>query len=258
MNRITELFQNKKDGILSIFATAGFPERDNTMDVLEVLQENGVDLIELGMPFSDPLADGPVIQNSSSVAIEKGMDLKTLFHQIEGFRSKIKVPVILMGYVNTVMQYGIEKFCKKCEEVGIDGVILPDLPFFEYQSTYKSLFDQHGLLNVFLITPQTSEERIKMLDQASEGFLYLVSSASTTGSTKVMNNVEDYLARIQGLKLKSNSLVGFNIKDKKSYQMACKYSDGAIIGSAFIKAIDPKEASGDLKKDISNFVSSIR
>lgn len=259
MNRINKVLEEKKDGVLSIFATAGFPTLNCTVTVLEELQSNGVDMIELGMPFSDPLADGPVIQNSSSVAIENGMGLKTLFKQIEGFRKTVHVPVILMGYVNTVMQYGIEKFCAKCEEVGIDGVILPDLPFFEYQTTYKELFDQHGLINVFLITPQTSAERIKILDEATKGFLYLVSSASTTGSAKVVGNVNDYLERIQGMNLASKQIVGFNIKDAASYQTACKYSNGAIIGSAFVKAIDPKaEGTGDLKNDIKNFVSSIR
>lgn len=251
MNRISDLFEKKRERILSIFATAGYPELDSTITVLKLLQDNGVDMIELGMPFSDPLADGPVIQNSSSIAIEKGMTLKMLFSQLEGFRESIEVPVILMGYMNTVLQYGVEAFCQKCEEVGIDGVILPDLPLYEYETSYKDLFEKHGLLNVFLITPQTSDDRIHQLDEASDGFLYLVSSASTTGSNKVTTGVDDYLKRIQGMNLKSNTVVGFNVKDKATYDTACKYSNGAIIGSAFIKAI---EDSQDLSADISNFV----
>jgi tryptophan synthase alpha chain len=255
MNRINELFENKKEGILSIFTTAGYPRLDCTVEVLESLQNSGVDMIELGMPFSDPLADGPVIQNSSSIAIENGMTLKVLFSQLEGFRDKINVPVILMGYVNTVMQYGFEAFCAKCDQVGIDGLILPDLPLFEYETLYKDMFEKQGLLNVFLITPQTSDERIHKLDQASEGFLYLVSSASTTGSTKVVTGVEDYLKRIQDMNLKSDTVVGFNIKDHQTFSAACKYSNGAIIGSAFVKAIAKSE---DLNGDISNFVEMIK
>jgi len=255
MNKINELFDKKKNGILSIFTTAGYPKLDCTLKVLESLQSNGVDMIELGMPFSDPLADGPVIQNASSIAIENGMTLKVLFSQLEGFRSKIDIPVILMGYMNTVLQYGIEAFCKKCEEVGIDGVILPDLPLFEYETMYKELFEKHELLNVFLVTPQTSDERIHKLDEVSEGFIYLVSSSSTTGSTKTIGGVEDYLKRVQGMNLKSNTVVGFNIKDKKTFDEACEYSNGAIIGSAFVKAIQNSE---DLNKDISNFVETIK
>jgi tryptophan synthase alpha chain len=255
MNKINKLFNTKKNGVLSIFTTAGYPELDNTVDALVALQENGVDMIELGMPFSDPLADGPVIQQSSAVAINNGMTLKVLFSQLENFRSKVEVPVILMGYVNTVMQYGIEAFCAKCEEVGIDGVILPDLPLFEYETMYKELFDKHSLLNIFLVTPQTSDERIHKLDKASDGFLYLVSSASTTGSTKKITGVEEYLQRIKKLNLKSNTVVGFNIKDRDTFNTACKYSNGAIIGSAFVKAI---AASKDLNKDIASFVKTIK
>jgi tryptophan synthase alpha chain len=255
MNKINKLFNTKKNGVLSIFTTAGYPELDNTVDALVALQENGVDMIELGMPFSDPLADGPVIQQSSAVAINNGMTLKVLFSQLENFRSKVEVPVILMGYVNTVMQYGIEAFCAKCEEVGIDGVILPDLPLFEYETMYKELFDKHSLLNIFLVTPQTSDERIHKLDKASDGFLYLVSSASTTGSTKKITGVEEYLQRIKKLNLNSNTVVGFNIKDRDTFNTACKYSNGAIIGSAFVKAI---AASKDLNKDIASFVKTIK
>lgn len=255
MNRINQLFNTKKQDILSIFTTAGYPTLDSTVEVLKNLQDSGVDMIELGMPFSDPLADGPVIQGSSMKAIENGMTLKVLFKQLEGFRTQIEVPVVLMGYVNTVMQYGIEDFCQKCQELGIDGVILPDLPFYEYKTTYQSLFEKHGLLNVFLITPQTSSNRIKEIDEATKGFLYLVSSASTTGSSKKVSGVENYLNRIQQMNLKSKTVVGFNIKDHSSFTTACKYSNGAIIGSAFVKAL---EHSTDLKSTINNFVQSIK
>jgi len=255
MNKINNLFKVKQDGILSIFMTAGYPELNSTIKSLVALQESGVDMIELGMPFSDPLADGPVIQQSSSVAIGNGMTLKVLFSQLEGFREKVHVPIILMGYVNTVMQFGIEAFCVKCQEVGIDGVILPDLPLFEYEASYKELFEKHGLLNVFLVTPQTSDERIREIDNASDGFIYLVSSASTTGSAKKITGVENYLERIQGMNLNSNTIVGFNIKDKKSFNSACKLSNGAIIGSAFVKAI---EGSQNLKEDINKFIKTIK
>lgn len=256
MNRVKDLFESKKDGILSIYATAGYPKLDSTLTVLKSLQDAGVDMIELGMPFSDPLADGPIIQNAGGKAIENGMTLKVLFDQLEGFRNEIKVPVFLMGYVNTVMQFGIEAFCAKCSALGIDGVILPDLPYYEYETIYKGLFEANNLVNVFLVTPQTSEERVRELDAASKGFLYLVSTASTTGSSsKTVDGAEQYLARIQSMNLSANTIVGFNIKDSSSYQLACKYSDGAIIGSAFVKAI---EESTNLEKDIQDFVQTIR
>lgn len=255
MNRINTLFQDKKNGILSIFVTAGFPRLDSTMEVLEALQDSGVDMIELGMPFSDPLADGPVIQNSSSISIANGMNLKVLFDQIKDLRKSIHVPVILMGYINPVMQYGFENFCKKCKEVGVDGIIIPDLPYFEYQTLYKKSFEDSGISNVFLITPQTSDERIHLLDKASSGFLYLVSSASTTGNNKGIDEATAYLERIQSMNLTSNTIIGFNIKDAKSFQFACKYSNGAIIGSAFVNAI---EKSSDLKSDIQHFIKSIK
>ncbi len=254
MNRINKLFTEKGKRILSIFTTAGHPTGECTMEVLEILEKNEVDLIEVGMPFSDPLADGPIIQNSSLVAIDNGMTLKRLFADLHELRAKVQVPIILMGYMNTVMQYGVSSFCKKCEEVGVDGVILPDLPLNEYQEMYETVFTKHGLINVFLITPQTSEERIRKLDHASKGFLYLVSSASTTGSNKEVNGVDDYLKRIQSMNLSSNTIVGFNIKDKASFETACRYSDGAIIGSAFVKAI---AGSKDLNTDITNFIESI-
>ena len=255
MNRIEELFKKKEGGVLSIFYTAGYPSLGDTIPVLEALQNEGVDLVELGMPFSDPLADGHVIQESSMKAIANGMTLSVLFDQLKGFREKIHLPVVLMGYVNTVMQYGIESFCKKCAEVGIDGVILPDLPFYEYETFYKASFEKAGLANVFLITPQTSDDRIQVLDRATKGFLYLVSSASTTGSSKNVVNTVDYLKRIQSLNLQSNTLVGFNIKDQSSFAIACEFSKGAIIGSAFVKSLAEE---GSIEEKVKKFIKNIR
>ena len=245
--------QDKK--LLSIYATAGYPRLEDTMPTLEALQASGVDMIELGMPFSDPLADGPIIQKASMQAIQNGMNLKVLFEQIQDLRDRVHVPVLLMGYVNTVLQYGVERFCQKCAEVGIDGVILPDLPFYEYQTMYKEMFDLYGLTNVFLITPQTSEERVRILDEATTGFLYLVSTASTTGSDKGIFGAEDYLKRIESMGLKSKKVVGFNVKDKASFDFASSYSNGAIIGSAFVKHMHTAE---NIEQSVQEFVSGIR
>lgn len=241
--------------VLSIYATAGYPRLEDTMPTLEALQESGVQMIELGMPFSDPLADGPIIQKASMQAINNGMNLKLLFDQIEKLRDKIHIPVLLMGYVNSVMQFGFEKFCQKCAEVGIDGVILPDLPFYEYNTMYRPLFEQYGLTNVFLITPQTSEERVRELDKATSGFLYLVSTASTTGSDKGIFGAKDYLERIAAMGLQSNKVVGFNVKDKESFDFASSYSNGAIIGSAFVKHMHTAE---NISEAVHEFVRKIR
>jgi tryptophan synthase alpha chain len=202
------------------------------------LQENGADLIELGMPYSDPLADGPVIQASSSKALQNGMTISTLFNQLKNFRKDITVPVILMGYLNPLLQYGFEKFCAKAAEVGIDGIIIPDIPMYEFEQEYSAVIKKYGLDFIFLVTPETSEERIKKLDQLSSGFLYAVSSSSITGYDKDFSPVETYLHKLQSLKLKNPVLVGFGIKDKSTFETACKYANGAIIGSAYIKALE--------------------
>ena len=255
MQRIKQAFEKKKDGLLSIFITAGYPNLNDTIDILKDLESNGVDMVELGIPFSDPMADGPVIQEASEVAINNGMTLKLLFEQLQDLRDHVSIPVLLMGYLNPVMQYGYEEFCESCKEVGIDGVILPDLPVYEYEEEYKDLFESHDLANVFLVTPETASERIIKLDELSNGFLYLVSSSSTTGKKDGINGTTEYFERVKNMNLKSPTLIGFNIKDANSYKTATKYSNGAIIGSAFIKALYRSE---NLKESVNNFIKSIR
>jgi tryptophan synthase alpha chain len=238
MSRLNNLFQQKNKRILNVYCTAGYPTLPSTINVMRSLQENGADLIELGMPYSDPLADGPVIQASSSKALQNGMTISTLFNQLKDFRKDITVPVILMGYLNPLLQYGFEKFCAKAAEVGIDGIIIPDIPMYEFEQEYSAVIKKYGLDFIFLVTPETSEERIKKLDQLSSGFLYAVSSSSITGSDKDFSPVETYLHKLQSLKLKNPVLVGFGIKDKATFETACKYANGAIIGSAYIKALE--------------------
>lgn len=254
-NRIDQLFATKKTGILNIYCTAGFPELNDTLPVMTSLQQYGADLIELGMPFSDPLADGPVIQESSTRAIKNGMSIRQLFEQLKDFRKTIHVPVILMGYLNPVLLYGIENFCKKCAEVGVDGVILPDLPMDEYESDYKSIFEQYGLHLIFLVTPETSEERIRKIDSLSKGFVYAVSSSSTTGKDKDMGNQQAYFEKLKLLQLKNPVLIGFGIKDKATFEAACAYSNGAIIGTAFIRAI---ENTTNLDAAIKSFIAGVK
>ena len=253
MNRINQtLNQDKK--LLSIYFTAGFPQLGDTVPILEQLQEADVDMIELGLPFSDPLADGPTIQESSTQALRNGMTTDKLFTQLEGIRDRIHVPMIVMGYFNPIMQYGVERFCKRCQEVGIDGLIIPDLPADVYHEQYQSLFQQYGLLNMFLITPQTPEERIRYIDQVSEGFIYMVSSAATTGAQGSFGDIQQhYFQRIADMKLQSKLLVGFGISNAETYKTAVAHSQGAIIGSAFIKHL---EANGN--QSVQEFVKTIR
>ena len=244
----------KTSNILNVYCTAGYPKLDSTLEVMKSLQENGADMIELGMPYSDPLADGPVIQASSSVAIANGMTIKTLFDQLKGFRKHIQIPVILMGYMNPVLQYGFEKFCADAAACGISGLILPDLPEYEFETEYGPIIKKYGLNFIFLITPETSEQRIRKLDELSTGFLYAVSSSSTTGKDKNMNEVSNYLQRLKVMNLKNPILVGFGIKDRESFSEACRYANGAIIGTAYIKAI---EHSDSVPEATARFLKSI-
>lgn len=256
MSRIKDLFERKQQRVLNVYCTAGFPQLNSTLSVMKALQENGADLIELGMPYSDPLADGPVIQASSTRALANGMTIATLFQQLESFRKEITVPVLLMGYMNPILQYGFEKFCADAARVGIDGLILPDLPAYEFETEYGAIICKHGLDFIFLVTPETSEARIRQLDALSSGFLYAVSSSSTTGNDKDFSAVEQYLQRLQQMKLKNPVLVGFGIKDKSSFNSASKFANGAIIGTAFIKALEQpgKDVAAATKAFLSEIV----
>ncbi|HWB25807.1 MAG TPA: tryptophan synthase subunit alpha [Chitinophagaceae bacterium] len=238
MSRIKQVFERKKENVLSVYCTAGYPHLDSTLAVMKALQDNGADLIELGMPYSDPLADGPVIQASGTAALHNGMTITKLFEQLKGFRATINLPVILMGYMNPALQYGFENFCASAAEVGVDGLILPDLPQHEFETEYAAIIKKYGLDFVFLVTPETSDERVKELDALSTGFLYAVSSSSTTGKDKDFNAVENYLQKLQSFNLKNPVLVGFGIKDRQTFQAACRHASGAIIGTAYIKALE--------------------
>jgi tryptophan synthase alpha chain len=254
MNRIKKLFSEKNKNILSIYFTAGFPKLNDTGKILSALQKHGADLIEIGMPYSDPLADGPVIQQSSMIALNNGITIKKLFEQLENCRNNIHVPLILMGYLNPVMQYGIEEFCRDAHNAGIDGIILPDLPLYEYENEYKPVFEKFNLNFIFLITPETTADRIRKIDELSSGFIYAVSSSSITGTDKNMDAQEQYFQRLEDMKLKNPVMVGFGIKDFQTFSQACRHTAGAIIGTAYIKAI---ENSVDIELDTSKFLNSI-
>lgn len=254
MSRIQELFKRKQNNILNVYCTAGYPRLDSTLKVMRALQDHGADMIEIGMPYSDPLADGPVIQESSTQALQNGMTLKILFSQLKDCRKTIHLPLILMGYMNTVLQYGFEKFCADAKEVGIDGLILPDLPPYEFESEYGAIIKKYGLDFIFLVTPETPEHRIKQLDRLSSGFLYAVSSSSTTGSQKNMNDVAQYLERLRAMDLSNPVLVGFGIGDRASFTEACRHASGAIIGSAFIKAMKNSENE---EESVKQFLKSV-
>lgn len=262
MNRIQKIFQQKGGKVLNIYCIAGYPLLNSTIEVMNALQQHGADIIELGMPYSDPLADGPVIQRSGSIALANGMTISKLFEQLKDFRNYsplgdgggISIPVILMGYINPVLQYGFEKFCADAESVGIDGLIIPDLPEYEFETEYGAIIKKHNLDFIFLVTPETTDERIKKLDDLSSGFLYAVSSSSTTGGNKTSVNTEEYLLRLRSLKLKNPVLVGFGINNKESFDAVCQLADGAIIGSAYIKAL---ENNNDVNAATKSFLSSI-
>lgn len=255
MNRINQLFGVKNKNILSVYFTAGFPNLNDTVEIIQQLEKNGVDLIEIGIPFSDPTADGPTIQRSSEQALKNGMTLKLLFEQLKDIRKTVKIPLVLMGYFNPVYQFGVERFCEKCAEIGIDGTILPDLPLDEFQNEYRETFKLKNLHNILLITPQTSEKRVRQIDAASSGFIYMVSSSSTTGAGKKVEDFQQgYFERIQQMKLKNPKLIGFGISDRATFENACKYASGAIIGSAFVDAV---KGAQDLPKAIATFVENI-
>ena len=252
-NRITERMK-APEKVLSIYFTAGYPALDDTRTILKNLQDSGVDLVEIGLPFSDPLADGPTIQYSSTQALHNGMSTAKLFEQLEGVREEIDIPLVLMGYFNPMLQYGVEAFCKKCQEVGIDGIIMPDLPVDVYQREYQEIYEKYNLLPIFLITPQTPEARIQELDAASKGFLYMVSTASTTGAKSGFGEEQfDYFNRIGQMGLQNEQVVGFGIHDSTTFEQATSTAKGAIIGSAFIKHLGAHGPEGT-----ADFVHAIR
>ena len=253
MNRIDKKL--KEEGkLLSIYFTAGFPNLNDTADIIIKLQESGVDMIEIGLPFSDPLADGPTIQDSSMSAINNGMNTDILFNQLKDIRDRVSIPLIIMGYFNPILQYGVEKFCKKCNEIGIDGLIIPDLPIDYYIENYKSIFEQNKLYNMFLIAPQTSDERIRKIDSISKGFIYMVSSSSITGSKNSFSSEQiNYFERIEKMNLNTPRIIGFGVGNKETFNATVNYSKGAIIGSAFIKNLHENGIDS-----IDSFIKSIR
>ncbi|MEB8330644.1 tryptophan synthase subunit alpha [Flavobacteriaceae bacterium KMM 6897] len=253
MNRINQKLQNNNK-LLSIYFTAGYPALNDTVKIIQALEENGVDMIEIGLPFSDPLADGPTIQASSTQALKNGMNTALLFEQLKDIRKTVSIPLIVMGYFNPMLQYGVEAFCEKCQEIGIDGIIMPDLPLDVYQEKYEHIFKAYGLANIFLITPQTSDARIQQIDEASNAFIYMVSSASVTGSQDGFGNTQEaYFKRIAEMNLSNPQIVGFGISNSETFQQATKKAKGAIIGSAFIKHLSQKGVT-----DIAKFVKAIR
>ncbi len=254
-NKLIQLFLTANKKLLNVYCTAGYPTKDSTGMVLQALQNSNVDIIEIGIPYSDPIADGPTIQESNMVAIENGMTIDLLFKQLKEVKSKINIPLILMGYLNPVMQYGIEKFCNDAAAVGVSGIILPDLPMYEYENIYKPYFIKNNLSFIFLITPQTSLERINQADSLSTGFIYAVSSNSTTGNSLNTDGQNEYFKKISKLKLKNPLLIGFGINTKTSFDNACKYAAGAIVGSAYIKAIAKTK---DIDKSTAAFIKTIR
>lgn len=241
MNRINKLFQQKKRNILSVYFTAGFPEFEDTVPVLRALQSQGIDLVEIGIPFSDPMADGLVIQQSSHVALKQGMSIRKLFKQLAEVRNEIQLPMVMMGYLNPIMQFGFENFCRACKTVGIDGMIIPDLPLSDFLNEYKDIAENHGLKFIFLITPETSDDRIRTIDEHTDGFIYMVSSAAVTGTQLSFDSRTEYFNRINAMNLKNPRLIGFGVSNKSTLDTVNQFASGAIVGSAFIKALQEKK-----------------
>jgi tryptophan synthase alpha chain len=254
-NRLNTMFDQKKNNLLSVYFTAGYPALNTTLDIAEALEKAGADFLEIGFPYSDPVADGPTIQHSSQQALDSGMNLNLLFEQLAELRQRVNIPVLLMGYANPMVQYGVERFCAKAAEVGVDGVIVPDLPMYEYEQLYKDTFAKYNLSNIFLVTPQTAEARIRKIDELSNSFIYLLSSASITGrSLTISDTIETYFQRIKDMQLKNPTVIGFGIADKAAYQKATDYANGAIVGSAFVKFLGTE----DYLERIPEFIRSIK
>ena len=255
MNRLNKLFDSKKDNLLSIYFTAGYPGLNTAVPIAEALEKAGVDFLEIGFPYSDPVADGPTIQHSSEKALENGMNLNQLFEELKDLRKRVNIPILLMGYLNPMVQYGIERFCKRAAEIGVDGVIVPDLPMYEYETLYSAHFKDNNLSNIFLVTPQTSEDRIRKIDQLSNSFIYLLSSSSITGKNlQVSNTIEDYYKRIKAMQLNNPAIIGFGISNNETFAKACQYARGAIVGSAFVKFL----ITENYLEKIPEFVKGIR
>ena len=255
MNRLNQLFESNKDNLLSIYFTAGYPELNTTVAIAEALENAGVDFLEIGFPYSDPVADGPAVQHSSEKALENGMNLNQLFEELKEMRKRVNIPIMLMGYVNPMVQYGIERFCKKAAEVGVDGVIVPDLPMYEYETLYAKYFKENNISNIFMVTPQTSEERIHKIDSLSNSFIYLLSSSSITGKDlKLSNTIEDYYKRVKAMQLKNPFIIGFGITNNDTFTKACEYAQGAIVGSAFVRFLGTE----NYLERIPEFVKAIR
>jgi tryptophan synthase alpha chain len=253
MNRLNQLFSTKKEDLLSIFFTAGYPELNTTLDIAVALEQAGADFLEIGFPYSDPVADGPTIQHSSEVALHNRMTLSVLFEQLKELRSRVSIPVLLMGYVNPIVQYGVERFCKQAAAVGVDGIIVPDLPMYEYEMLYSNHFEENNLSNIFLVTPQTSEDRIRKIDGLSNSFIYLLSSSSITGgSLKLTESIEEYYKRVKAMELNNPAIIGFGISDHASFSKACEYANGAIVGSAFVKLLGEEDYMSKIPAFINN------
>lgn len=246
MNRIDKLFQSKGSDILSVYYPAGYPSLEDTMPILSELEARGVDMVEIGIPFSDPMADGVVIQEAATQALKNGISQRKMFAQLKEMRPKVTMPVILMGYLNPIMQYGFESFCKSCQEVGVDGVIIPDLPYRDYMAEYKAIADSYGVRVIMLITPETSADRVKKIDSDTSGFIYMVSTAATTGAQNSFGEATmDYFKRVEAMKLTNPRLIGFGISNNQTYQAACQNCSGAIVGSHFVKLLSSKPTIGE-------------